>query len=154
MSSDNYPRPFPMFFYPRPLRPTAMVSMKSMSVRTEHFILLVSVIAHNTGWGHDLMKGQNCMIFCYAVIVMLLKLLYVEVTQIIDSDSKMWTKMAEFIRKKSCENIFFCWDLLDFCVWRIYRVNTSYLIKKGEKLLQTFIAGGMETSSISFTGRV
>ena len=26
MSSDNYPRPFPMFFYPRPLRPTAMVS--------------------------------------------------------------------------------------------------------------------------------
>lgn len=24
------------------------------------------------------MKGQNCMIFCYAVIVMLLKLLYVE----------------------------------------------------------------------------
>lgn len=54
------------------------------------------------------MKGQNCMIFCYAVIVMLLKLLYVEVTQIIDSDSKMWTKMAEFIRKKSCENIFFC----------------------------------------------
>uniref|UniRef100_K1QGM5 Transcription factor 12 n=1 Tax=Magallana gigas TaxID=29159 RepID=K1QGM5_MAGGI len=25
MSSDNYPRPFPMFFYPRPLRPTAMM---------------------------------------------------------------------------------------------------------------------------------
>lgn len=46
------------------------------------------------------MKGQNCMIFCYAVIVMLLKLLYVEVTQITDSDSKMWTKMAEFIGKK------------------------------------------------------
>lgn len=46
------------------------------------------------------MKGQNCMIFCYAPIVMLLKLLFVEVTQITDSDSKMWTKMAEFIGKK------------------------------------------------------
>lgn len=46
------------------------------------------------------MKGQNCMIFCYAVIVMLLKLLYVGVTQITVSNSKMWTKMAEFIGKK------------------------------------------------------
>lgn len=61
------------------------------------------------------MKGQNCMIFCYAVIVMLLKLLYVEVTQITDSDSKMWTKMAEFIRKKVVKIFFFaeiCWNFV------------------------------------------
>lgn len=64
MSSDNYPRPFPMFFYPRPLRPTAMVSMKAWACEWRISLFLVSVIAHNTGWGHDLMVGQDCITLC------------------------------------------------------------------------------------------
>lgn len=59
------------------------------------------------------MKGQNCMIFCYAVIVMLLKLLYVELGY---TDHRFRFKNVDkngrIYKKESCVNIFFaeiCW---------------------------------------------
>lgn len=54
------------------------------------------------------MKGQDCMIFCYAVIVMLLKLLYVELGY---TDHRFRFKNVDkngrIYRKESCVNFFF-----------------------------------------------